>query len=174
MRRWIAFAARLYPAHWRGRYGEEFEALLEDHNAGWREFMDVLREAFKMQMTRATGYWKAALGFATAGAIAAIAISFSQPKVYNSTAVIRITATQIREGPNGQQELRQSAASRLSELQPEILSRTILQGIITDPALDLYQGERAREPMENIVARMRDRDLQIRMVQPQGAIGAAR
>jgi hypothetical protein len=41
MKRWVALAARLYPAAWRARYGQEFEALLEDLEPGWRELADV-------------------------------------------------------------------------------------------------------------------------------------
>lgn len=35
MRRVVRFLVRLYPANWRERYGEEFEALLEDAPPGW-------------------------------------------------------------------------------------------------------------------------------------------
>ena len=34
MRRWILLAANLYPRAWRVRYGEEFQALLEDVDPG--------------------------------------------------------------------------------------------------------------------------------------------
>jgi hypothetical protein len=54
MKRAIQLAANLYPQAWRKRYGVEFDALLEYYDPGWREFSDVLRGAFKMQMTIAT------------------------------------------------------------------------------------------------------------------------
>ena len=47
----IRFASRLYPASWRRRYGVEFEALLEDAGRNWRDVLDVLLGALKMQMT---------------------------------------------------------------------------------------------------------------------------
>ena len=48
MSRWIELAAKFYPAKWRERYGTEFQALLEDLNPGWREFLNVLGGALKM------------------------------------------------------------------------------------------------------------------------------
>jgi len=67
MRRAIQLAANLYPQGWRERYGEEFDALLEDVKPGWKQFTDVLRGALKMQMTNATIYWKLAGALAIAG-----------------------------------------------------------------------------------------------------------
>ena len=52
MRRCIRPAARLYPHVWRARYGEEFDALLEDARASPREFVDVLTGAAKMQLAK--------------------------------------------------------------------------------------------------------------------------
>jgi hypothetical protein len=43
MRRWIGLAAGLYPAEWRGRYGAEFDALLDDAGLQWRDLADVIR-----------------------------------------------------------------------------------------------------------------------------------
>jgi len=47
MRRWIALAARLYPRSWRDRYGEEFDALLEDATADWQQFLNVAQGALE-------------------------------------------------------------------------------------------------------------------------------
>jgi hypothetical protein len=52
MRRLILLLARLYPRSWKQRYGEEFDALLEDLNPRWWDAMDVLKGATTMQMTR--------------------------------------------------------------------------------------------------------------------------
>ncbi len=51
---------------WRERYGEEFDALLEQVDAGWRPLADVVRGAFTMQMRTGASYLK------LAGALAAI------------------------------------------------------------------------------------------------------
>jgi hypothetical protein len=52
LRRLIQLASKLYPRSWKQRYGEEFEALLEDLNPRWRDTLDVLKGAAAMQMTR--------------------------------------------------------------------------------------------------------------------------
>jgi hypothetical protein len=122
MRHWIAWAARLYPAKWRERYAEEFEALLEDHNAGWREFADVLREAFKMQVTSAAVYWKLAGAIAVAGAIVGAAISFGVPRLYNSTAVIRVSPPRDAQRPVSEDARQEQAAREVNEMKQNVLS----------------------------------------------------
>jgi hypothetical protein len=52
MRRWIAIAARLYPRSWRERYGPEFDAVLENAPANWRQVLDVTRAALAMQLKK--------------------------------------------------------------------------------------------------------------------------
>ena len=42
MRRMRRILARLYPSKWRARYGEEFDALLEDESPSVRSAMNVL------------------------------------------------------------------------------------------------------------------------------------
>jgi capsular polysaccharide biosynthesis protein len=55
-------------------------------------------------------------------------------------------------------------AERLNQLQQEILSRTSLQELIQRPSLDLYKRERQRLPLEDIIQDMRNKYIQIRMV----------
>jgi hypothetical protein len=64
-KRLIVFAAKLYPASWRVRYGEEFEALLDDG----RVALNVLAGALLMQIRS----WQkfAAIAFAAGLALAA-------------------------------------------------------------------------------------------------------
>src|ERR1051326_3646878 len=89
MKRWIHFAAALYPHAWRERYGREFEALLEDSNSGWREFLDVLWGAFEMQLTKGA-YLKMAAATALAGGILSTALSFHLPRLWESSAVLEM------------------------------------------------------------------------------------
>jgi hypothetical protein len=42
--------ARLYPRHWRLRYGQELDALLEDAPLRWRDLWDVAWSALEMRM----------------------------------------------------------------------------------------------------------------------------
>jgi hypothetical protein len=50
MKRLAHHIARLYPRRWRARYGQEFDALLEDANLGWRDLFDVLLTALEIRM----------------------------------------------------------------------------------------------------------------------------
>jgi hypothetical protein len=52
MKRLIRFVAKIYPQPWRDRYGEEFEALLDDTEADGRIAFNVLSGAVLMQVHR--------------------------------------------------------------------------------------------------------------------------
>jgi len=52
MKRLIRLAAKLYPGPWRDRYGEEFEALLDDAGVNGRIAFNVLTGAALMQVQR--------------------------------------------------------------------------------------------------------------------------
>src|SRR3954447_15369961 len=92
MRRWIGLAARLYPRAWRHRYGEEFDALVEDMRPSWRQFTDVTRGAMQMQIRMGRSYLIVLGVSAVAGAIVATAMSFRVPTRYVSSAVIQLKA----------------------------------------------------------------------------------
>jgi hypothetical protein len=87
MRRWIAIAAKLYPRRWRERYGAEFDALMEDVDADWRELANVLGGAVKMQ-------WKNGAILVTVCGMVALGISAVMPRPYVSTAVLRATGVE--------------------------------------------------------------------------------
>jgi hypothetical protein len=148
MRDWIRLASQLYPRSWRARYGVEFDALLDDAAAGPREFADVIRGALTMQLRTVTS-WKFVAASAAAGAILACAISFAIPGRFVSTAVLRTNGSQMTV-------LRTQ----------EVLSRGSLAEIIQRPSLHLYPGERTREPMEDVIEGMRNRDIRVQQVGP--------
>lgn len=50
MKRLARELVRLYPRHWRARYGQEFDALLEDVNLTWRDVIGVALSALEMRM----------------------------------------------------------------------------------------------------------------------------
>jgi hypothetical protein len=54
MKRLIRFVAKIYPRAWRNRYGEEFDALLDDTHANGRTALNVLTGAVGMQIQRLT------------------------------------------------------------------------------------------------------------------------
>ena len=78
MRRIIHFLARLYPARWRKRYGDEFDALLEDSRLDWRAAIDVLANALKTQIM-SISFWKIAASLSLLGATGALGWSYRTP-----------------------------------------------------------------------------------------------
>jgi uncharacterized protein involved in exopolysaccharide biosynthesis len=168
MKRWILAASQFYPREWRQEYGEEFDALLEDLNPGWKVFANVLRGAITMQITKGTGWWKIAGAVAVAGGLVAIGISFSTPPTYVSTAVMQVTPQPDPLRPAAPEVLQQRAAEHLQQLQTEILSRTSLAETIQKPSLNLYKPDRQRVPMEDVVQKMR-RDIRIAPLDKPGA-----
>jgi capsular polysaccharide biosynthesis protein len=144
MRPLVKLATRLYPSAWRKRYGNEFQALLEDVNPGWRELFNVFGGAIKMQLTTGATYLKLGAGFAIAGLLVATVASFMVQKTYVSTAVLRVTNV-----------------DDLAKAETKVLSRTSLSGVIQDPSLQLYPSERRDQPLEDVIESMRTRAIHI-------------
>ena len=148
MKRLAWWAARLYPAAWRARYGAEMDALLEDVGPGGGDLWDIVRGALFMQMTNLS-FWKILAGCTLAGVLAAGIWSVTLPTRYVSTAVMRIGGAL-------------QALDRLQAVQLETLSRASLAEIII--RRNLYPNERKKLPMEDVIEGMRNRDLRIRRV----------
>ncbi len=153
MKRWISLAAVLYPRSWREEYGAEFSALLDDVRPRWRVFANVLGGAIRMQITNGTNWLTLAVAMAAAGAIVAAAASFAVAPRYVSSAVISVTPQPDPVRPVSPEALRQRAAGNLAEIEGEILSRTSLAQTVL--SLDLYQKERQRIPLEDVLQQMR-------------------
>jgi len=153
MRTLARWAARLYPAAWRARYGVEMDALLEDVGPGGGDLWDIMRGALFMQMT-SVSFRKIVVGCTLAGVLAAGIWSATLPTRYVSTAVIRIGGAPLE------------AQIHLQRLQQATLSRSSLASIIT--RLGIYSNERAKDPLEDIIQEMRNRDLRIRAMNVAG------
>src|ERR1035437_7358640 len=108
-----------------------------------------------MQMTTLAADLKLGTAAAIIGAVAAGAISFTMPRRYVSTAMMRIVPRTVGDA---------AAIHRLQEMQTEILSRASLTDIIQRPTMDLYRQERAIYPMEDVIQDMRNRNLHIERV----------
>jgi hypothetical protein len=141
MKRWIRWAAWLYPAEWRTRYGAEFDVFLNDAPLRWRDFGDVIRGAAIMQMTSWMTYWKVALLAGVAGAILAGMIAFSIHDQWVCTAALAI------EKPGATQGQVQRA---LMDANLKILGRDGLIALIRDPELGLYKKELRSLTVEQI------------------------
>ncbi len=105
------------------------------------------------------------------GLVASTIVAFLWPDTFVSKAVLRITPQQVSERLVPA-EFNTQMTQRLNEMEQNILSRTTLEGIITDPSLDLYKRERLQRPMEDIVSDMRTNDIDIRPIQVPGAAGS--
>jgi len=150
MKRLLKLLTRLYPSSWRERYGEEYEALLEDVTPRARDLFDVFWGAGKMQMTT----WSLArivLACSLSGAFAAVAISFAQPKTYMSQTLIMMDHADRRSIDN---ELQRRAEDAFAEpFLADLIQRE-----------NLYPSERARMAQSDVVNLMR-RDIWLRRLQ---------
>lgn len=100
------------------------------------------------------------LGPVFAGLVVSTVVAFLVQNTYVSEATLQITPAQISESIV-KTTINQQLTERISEMQQEIMSRTSLSSIITDPRLDLYKSERASQPLEDVIEMMRNRDVRI-------------
>jgi succinoglycan biosynthesis transport protein ExoP len=108
-----------------------------------------------------------------AGLVIATVVACLWPDTYVSASIIRITPPQVPER-FVQSALNQMLNERISSISQQVLSRSTLVNIIQ--TLDLYERDRRRLPMEDIVDRMRTKDIFIGGVQSsagQSARGGA-
>jgi len=159
MRSTARFLIHLYPASWRERYGEEFQALLEDSAPSFSAVLDLMKGAIKMHLT-VPSFPKLALLLSVAGMLAGWGVSFLVTPTYISQATLQIESKQFSDSVS-QTTTNQQLTERLGQMQQQILSRTSLASIITHPALDLYKEERARQPLEDVIEKMRTQDIKI-------------
>ncbi len=94
------------------------------------------------------------------GLVLATVVAFFWPDTYVSTAVMRVTPQQVPENlvPSA---ITSQMTERLQQMETEILSRTSLAEIIQKPSLNLYERDRQRIPMEDLVQKMRNKDVRI-------------
>lgn len=151
MKRLLRALIFVYPRAWRERYGHEFEALLEDTNATWRQIPDIFLEAIKLRIDSVN--WRFVGALATAGLVIATAISFGIHDRYISTATLHVDP-----GPTGDAAL---ARKEILLSIRNVLSRTSLSNLIQSPSLELYKSERARMPLEDVIRDMKAKDLKI-------------
>ena len=100
-------------------------------------------------------YWKYALTTAALGAIAAALASFAFPNRYESTAVLSLVSTDPRSAASA------ASGENMQEALRPVLSRNSLAEIIQRPELQLYAPERRRHSLDEVIQRMRDRDLRV-------------
>src|ERR1017187_6886711 len=116
-------------------------------------------------MTPITAATFVKLGAAAAilGAVAAGAISFTLPRRYVSTAVMRFTPQAVPAGTAWQIEY--MASRNLEQNLQNILSRSSLTEMIQRIGLDLYRED--LRPWEDVIQDMRNRDLRFERRRPR-------
>ncbi len=99
-----------------------------------------------------------------AGIVVATVVAFLWPDTYVSSALIRITSSQVPDRLV-QANLNQVLSERISAIAQGVLSTSTLTNIIQTH--DLYPRERRRLPMQDVVEQMRNRDIKIGVVNLQ-------
>jgi hypothetical protein len=99
MKRLVLLASKLYPRQWRSRYGNEFEALIEDSQAtGIRELFDILKGATTMRLTQSP---LPIIGiFTLAGTFAMAVVWVAIPNMYRSEGTFAIPTGATRVAIN--------------------------------------------------------------------------
>lgn len=153
MNRFARYLIRLYPASWRSRYGDEFEALIEDSSPDIRSAFDLMKGAINMHL-KVRSFLKLAPLLSIAGFLVGLVASVLVTPLYVSTATLLFEATPgFPQTPPG---------AHLSEFEPQVLNRNSLSSVIRK--LNLYPEERAKRSLDDVIGRMRTRDIQIRTV----------
>jgi len=94
MKRILKTLGRLYPRAWRERYGEEFDAILEDRKPCLLDIADVLLGAFRMRVS-VRHLVQIVLPCGLAGAAIAWGIAARTPARYSSDAVVNFTSDRL-------------------------------------------------------------------------------
>jgi polysaccharide chain length determinant protein (PEP-CTERM system associated) len=104
------------------------------------------------------------LGPAFACLVAGVVVAFLWPDTYVSTAIIKVVPPQVPE-TYVQSNLNQDMTNHVMSMAQSILSRSNLTSMIN--TLNLYQKERARQPMEDVIEQMQARDVKVGAVESQ-------
>lgn len=173
MRRWIALVGRLYPRAWRERYGEEFDALLDDATADWHQLLNVTLGAITMQVSNHIAYLKAAGALALAGGLLAMAVSYRLPPRYVSSAMMRVTPAVEAGATVAPDVLQRETDDRIVMLTGRVAGHDNVMQILQLPGLDLYPAERKRESLYKLAEQVQGGDLRVVPVALPGGNGSA-
>ena len=139
MKRLARLVAGLYPRAWGTRYAEEFDALLEDMDPGWRDVADITAGAITMQL-RVHGL--AIVGWTALGALVGVVISLQMMPRYYSSGVVQLHLADSQSGTiNVPRDVDPVFASAFTDASIEPIGRS--EGLIS-------AGESARSKREVI------------------------
>jgi len=98
-----------------------------------------------------------------AGIAISTMVAFFLPNVYVSRAVLRITPSMIPENLVPA-TFNQQMTDRIQQMWQEVVSRGQLSELIQRPTLQLYQRERNRKPLEDVIEDMKSKDIKIDII----------
>ena len=142
MKRIAKLLVRIYPSTWRERYGEEFEALIEDGSLGAAVIIDVLWGALKMRVA-SRSFVRVVLPCMLAGTLGAVAISLVVPMEYSSQAIV--TAAPQRGPATIPDDLARNNFR-------DAFSRDFLASVIQER--NLYPDKRAHMSLDGVIGEM--------------------
>lgn len=103
-----------------------------------------------------------------AGIVISTIVAFFLPNTYQSRAVLRITPAQIPENLVPA-TFNQQMSDRIGQMWQDITSRGQLSELIQRPTLDLYKSDRASLPLDDVIEKMRNRDIKWEFIGMQQA-----
>ncbi len=135
--------ARIYPPGWRSRYGDEFDAMLDQTEPRFRNLIDITKGALAMHFGE-WSYLRWAIVFAAIGLVAGGLGQFALEDNWQS----RVT-------------LKFPSAEKANQARDFLLSRPTMAEVMMRSGI--YSGERDHIPLEDVVQHMR-RDLRMEQV----------
>jgi hypothetical protein len=171
---------RLYPANWQRRYGVEFQFLLDDTHAGWRDLWDVLWGGFKMRLNikgethlmHLSRHFKIVIGTCAVALLLFVGWKTEAEPEYEATTMVMVNTARVPDStPPIFVNLGNS--ERPAIVQDFFLVTGRLQRIID--TYDLYKPWKAHKTQQEIIERMRS-DIQVELIRSLdgGAVRAFR
>ena len=103
---------RFYPIWWRERYGDEFNALLDEVRPGIGGVLDILKGALAMQLST-HGNYKRTIGLTTTiGLVVVLIYGLTMEHQFRSTATVQIQMADNTTLQDTAVEFRQMVGSR--------------------------------------------------------------
>ena len=148
--KWLMF---VYPRQWRARYGEEFAALLEQTNGGWRDALSIVKGAIVMRISTVRGV---ALGALT-GLVVGLACWGLRDPGYNARIAIPRTKFIVCQGSPNNCDPKFYYFDPARELRGEQarLDNKMLTSLIDQYVL--YRQQRTSKPLDEIIRTMRSK-----------------
>ena len=136
--RWLT---TLYPNAWRERYGDEFDALVEDSRPGWRGLADIAWGALAMQCKTGLNLKWTVVICSLAGLALTIPVTLLIPRIFMSTAALSLKAPASA-----------AMAESIAHARLQVLSRDNLKTLLD--RRQLYSAERGRVPLEDLLEKL--------------------